>query len=315
MSNKLRVLDGGKNLLPFTFGSTAKGWHAIQSFTICPKEYQFAKVRKVRRRRAFLPEPLSIGLLVHAARAQYLHDGWKGDRWRKAIEEYERQFTEQEGEKLAPAARSIAVQCFEAYVAYWSVRPTSTVLAVEHEIRPKPLVPNAPEWAWRGARLDSVERWRGKVWLGEMKTTSASFAKVVDTYMLNGQTLLQAALYGEDEAKQFGPLGGILLDGIIKPSGNKKAKAVDRVPLPIDRMQHALHWFRRDFTTWVMQSQLIDWNSTPERRPVCMRSYGPCEFRDLCLRGRASSVHFEFPDGRPLHHWQPTKGKEVPPWE
>lgn len=310
---KLSVVKRG-GLVPFSFGATALGWHNIQPFTICPKEYQFVRVRGIRQRAPFVSEPLSVGLLLHVARAQWLSDGRKEDLWRTAMLEYAKQYPLEEGKPLHPAALKMAVQCFEAYESYWSVRPTTKVLAVEHEIKPRALVPDAPQWAWRGARLDSIELHRGKAWLGELKSTSSGAGRVHDIYLLNGQTMLQAALYGPEEEKRFGPLGGILLDVIVKPSGRKPAKAGPRIPLLIEDMQHALTWFRKDFTTWVMQASMIQWNDHVERRPVCMRSHGPCEFRSMCLKGRKGSNMFVFADGSPVSAWQPSEGKEVPPW-
>ena len=302
-------------LLPFSFGASALGWHQIQPFTICPKEYQLARVRRITRRSGFLKAPLSVGLLLHAARAQWFHDGFKGDLWRTAVVEYDRQHAEVDGKKLAPGSVPFATECFEAYVKHWSVRPKPTVLAVEHEIKPKALIAGAPQWAWRGARLDSMEKWKGKVWLGELKSTSSSPGRVHDLYRLNGQTLLQMALWGEEETKEFGPLGGVLLDIIVKPSGKRGARCSARIPLDLGSVDFALKWFRRDFTTWVMQSSLIDWNTTVERRPVCMRQYGPCEFQSLCLRGRNGSNGFVFEDGSPVSAWKPSEGKTTPPWE
>lgn len=301
-------------LFPITLGATAYGWHQIEPFTICPKEYQYRRIRGIQQRAPFLAEPLAVGLLLHAARAQWFYDKRKGDTWREAMLEY-RRLEEAEGVRMAPSALHTAVLTFEAYVDYWSIRPKPEVLAIEHEIKPRALVKDAPQWSWRGARLDSVERWRGKTWVGELKSTTSAPSRVTDIYTLNGQTLLQAALWGEEETKKFGPLGGILLDIMVKPTGKKKARAVPRVPLHIDQMQHALKWFRKDFSTWVMQSSLIDWNASVERRPVCMRTYGPCDFRSMCLRGRAGSNAFVLRDGTPVSAWQPSPGKEVPPWD
>lgn len=301
-------------LFPFHFGATFKGWHQIADFTKCPKEYQFAKVRGIRQKVPFLSEPLSIGLLVHAARAQWFYDEKNGDVWREAMVEFYRQ-SEQQGSRLHPDALPIATACFEEYVNHWSIRPTPDVLAIEHELEPRPLVPNAPEWTWRGARLDSVEKWRGKIYVGEMKTTATGQHRVHDIYLLNGQTLLQAALWGPKEVERFGPLEGVLLDILIKPSGRRGPRCAARIALTVAQMAHALSWFRRDFTTWVMQSSLIDWNSTVERRPVCMRSEGPCQFRSVCLKGRAGSNMFVLQDDTPVADWKPKDGQHVPPWE
>lgn len=285
---------------------------------MCPKEYQYARIRKVREFSPFLSAPLSIGLLLHAARAQWLYDNRKGDLWRERMVAYAKDVEENE-KGLHPASMPIAVQTFEAYEAFWRVRPPTQVLAVEHELKPRALTPEQQkpgmQWSWRGARLDSIEKHQGKVWIGEFKSTSDAPQRVTDIYTLNGQTLLQAALWGKEETEKFGPLAGILLDVLKKPRGKSKPKAYPRVQMPLSQMEHALKWFRKDFAMWVMQSSMIEWNTGVERRPVCMRSYGPCEYRTLCLRGRAGSNRFILEDGTKLAQWQPSPGKEVPPWE
>jgi hypothetical protein len=83
----------------------------------------------------------------------------------------------------------------------------------------------------------------------------------------------------------------------------------------VETVSHALTWFRKDFTTWVQQSGLVDWNASPERRLNCMRPYGPCDYRDICTRGRDGSLGYEFEDGTPVLKWKSSPGKEVPPWQ
>lgn len=302
-------------LVPFTFGASKKGWHSIQSFTICPKEFQLSKVRGIRARGVGVPEPLSVGLLLHVARAQWLADGFKGDRWLEAMRLYASVYKQHEHRDLFPTAVETATKTFTAYVTYWGMRPRWKTLAVEHEIIPRALTPGDPEWAWRGARVDSVELHNGKIWLGELKSTWEGPKGVHDLYKLNGQTLLQAALWSNLEEQKFGgPLAGIALDVMLKAQGNKAGKAFPRIYLPMRDFEHALTWFRPDMRTWIMQSSAITWNSTVERRPVCERSWGPCEFKDLCLLGRDGGVAYQLPDGTPLHKWEKKKGQEVPPW-
>ena len=303
------------HLLPFTFGATSHGWHAIESFTRCPKEYQLAKVRGIKPTTGAVPEPLSVGLLLHAARAQWLNDNYDGDLWQEAIEAYAAEFQAAEQGTLFPGATTTAQRTFKEYVKFWLVRPRTKPLAVEHEIRPRPLSPGAPEWAWRGARYDSIEFLNGKAWIGELKSTSRGVSHVHDQYLLHGQVLLQMALWGEEETKQFGPLGGVLLDVVQKWTPSRPAKAFPRVQLPVAAATSALKWFRKDFATWVMQTHLIDWNTSVERRPVCQRSYGACDYKALCLSGRDGAVQYQLKDGTPLVRWQPSPGQTVPPWE
>lgn len=297
-------------------GATAKGWHAMETFAAyCPKEHQFDKVRQVQPRGDTLPNPLGIGLMLHAARAQWLNDGYTGELWRKAMRGFHAEWERCNPRRpMTPDAFGIAERSFETYVKYWKLLPKPKVLAVEYELKPRALAPEAPEWAYRGARLDSVEQWRGGIWIGEMKSTSESANAVADTYALHGQLLLQMALWGKDEVARFGPLKGILLDVLKKANVTDNGKAYPRIAIPISNAPHALTWFRKDFTTWVMQASLIDWNTSPERRMNCMRPYGACKFRDICLRGRDGAMGFEFKDGQPLLEWKASAGKEVPPW-
>lgn len=306
-------------LIPLPLGSSGKGWHEISPAFPCPKEYQFARIRQIQQRSVVLNDPLSIGLVFHAGRAQWFYDNYKGDLWRERMAEFVKEWNEREDKNLAPCALPIATECMEEYVRYWSVRPKGEVLAIEYELKPRPLCPEQAKpdmaWTWRSARLDSIERWRGKAWIGECKTTSDHPGRVKDLYLLNGQVLLQLALWSEEETAKFGSLGGVLLDIIKKPSGKNRAKAFPREAIPIESVQHALRWFRKDFPRWVMQCSSIQWNDHVERRPVCVRKFGPCTYRNLCLKGKAGALNFVFPDGSPIYKWAPTPGREVAPWE
>lgn len=293
--------------------ATSKGWHHLEPFTICPKEFQLKRVRGIRLRGVFMPEPLAIGLIVHAGHAQWLHDGYQGELWRGQMVKYLADLERRN--RITSVCLPLATRCMEGYVKHWSVRPRPQVLAVEHELGPKPLIKGAPEWTWRSARLDSIVSWRKQTWIKELKTTSSTAGRVRNLYMLHGQPLLQVALWGEEETARFGPLAGVLLDSILKPSGRREARGTDLQPLPIAQMQVALKWFRNDFTLWVMQSSAIVWNSQVERRPVCVRAQSACDFRAMCLRGRAGSNSYVFEDGSPVSAWAPSPGKEVPPWE
>jgi len=302
------LLTPGK-LLVLPSGATSHGWHSIEAFIRCPKEHQLASVRGIEPLSLEMRMPFAVGILLHAARAQWLNDGGKGDLWKKAIIEAEKR------EKRFPVnARDVALLTFAEYVRHWSVRPRFQVLAVEYELKPRGLAKNAPEWARRGARLDSIERdpQTGEIWAGEAKSTQQGPSKVHDNYLLHGQVLLQMALWGEEETKLFGPLAGVLLDVIKK---HPEPKCYDRIKLRTADATHALEWFKRDMKGWLLQSQMVDWASKPERRPQCVRQYGPCDFRDLCLGGKKHANEYVFRDGRRLTDWKPTAEEPTPPWE
>jgi hypothetical protein len=308
------LLQPGK-LLPFHWGASDKGWHQIQPITICPKEYQLSRVRHITPRNAFMRDPLAIGLLLHVGRAQWLNDGYKGKLWRKAMRSFYEEIPQQHGGlRLNPGVWETAESTFEGYVSHWAIRPKPKVLAVEYLLKPRGLTPDAPEWAWRGGRLDSIERDAQGTWIGECKSTSNSAGRVHDTYEANGQTLLYAALWGEEETERFGPLAGILLDVMKKSTPGAPAKFWPRIRLPISDLLHPLKSFKRDFTTWVMQSHLVDWNASVERRWTCQRETHQCEYKDLCLLGKKASHLYTLEDGSPLNLFKRQPGKEVLPW-
>ena len=52
-------------------GASTHGYHAIESYLVCPKEYQYDKVRKIRQPAAGTPDPFAIGSMLHAGRARW----------------------------------------------------------------------------------------------------------------------------------------------------------------------------------------------------------------------------------------------------
>jgi hypothetical protein len=303
-------------LFPMPTGHSGRGWHEIEPFTRCPKEYQLGNVRGIRPHQPFLPEPLGIGLMIHAARAQWLYDGRdKKSPWRDAMRVYAKSIETEEEQKLSPGVIKASEGHFAGYVDYWSHRPVTKILAIEHQLELRGFAADSPAWVHRTARLDSIEKHMGKTWIGEAKSTSDSVSRLKETYMLHGQILLQVALWGEEETEKFGPLAGVLIDPIVKGRGNKPSSGAPRIEIPIHTMGHALFWFKRDFKMWVMQASMIDKNSWVERRPVCMRQYGPCQFRDLCLGGHRAALRYVFRDGTSLSQWKSNDDQRVEPWE
>lgn len=305
-------------LLDLPTSSSSAGWHRIQSFVACPKEYQFLNVRGLTYQGAFLRSPLARGVLIHAARAQWLHDGRSPDSpWQAQMLKTIKDCLLKDKQRINPVDHALAIEDFRGYVSFWSKRPVTKVLAVEYPLHPRGLQPGAPAWAHRTARLDSIELHHGKAWIGECKSTSSSPSRVIDQYALNGQTLLQMALWGPDETAKFGELGGVLFDIIVKSNGSKASRGVfPRAALPVERVSHALAWFRKNFPAWVMQASMIQWNDdVPRNITACMRPHGACDFREMCMKGRDGSSRFVLGETKQsLMKWKPTIGKEVPPW-
>lgn len=305
-------------LFRMPLGSSGSGWHQIQEIAGgCAKAYQYKEVRKVQRYERYLRRPLSIGLLCHAARAQWFFDNREGDLWREAMHDYKRRYEKANEQKLAPGALDEALKTFSAYVAYWKMRPQewTDILAVEYGIGPKPVHP-FHTWATRSSRLDSIERWKGRTWIGEAKSCYAGGrGRLGDQYELHGQVLMGLTLWGPEETKEFGELAGVLLDPMVKGSGKRKPTGAPRIALPMDLLKPALQWFKRDLVLWLEQAKEIHWNSTVPRTMVCMRSYGACEFRDLCRSGRNGALSYVMGDGTPMIKWKPGPGQKRAPWE
>lgn len=300
-------------LLDLPIGSSGAGWSSLSEFVRCEKSDQYGRVRGIRKFENTLSEGLSVGALMHAARAQWLHDGYKGEAWAAQIDRHAVKM-EVEGDRLAPNSKSIARKNFQGYIDYWSRHPRSRVLAVEYELTRRPLWPDATKEEERTARLDSIEHFMGKVWIGEAKSTYYGGAsRVRSTYALHGQILMQLSLWGPKETKLFGPLAGVLLDPMVK-EGKGRATGAERTPIALVNVQHALSWFKRDVKLWVQGQRAMSWNDVVPRRLSPDNCRG-CQFRELCTNGRSGAIRFQFHDGTPITKWKPSPGKETPPWD
>jgi hypothetical protein len=300
-------------ILDLPTGSSGAGWSSLSEFVRCEKADQYKRVRGIQKFENYLSEGLSVGALMHAARAQWLTDGYKGDDWKTQIEKHAVKL-EADGDRLAPNARTIALKNFQGYVDYWLRHPRSQVLAVEYELTPRGVWTGAPQWAHRTARLDSVERFMSKTWIGEAKSTyHGGASRIRTTYALHGQILMQLSLWGDAETKRFGPLAGVLLDPMVK-EGKGKATGGERTAIALDKVQHALSWFRRDIKLWIQGQQAMAWNDVAPRRLSPDNCRG-CQFRELCTQGRDGAVRFHFRDGTPITKWKSSPGREVPPWD
>lgn len=101
----------------------------------CLKEYQLAFVRKIRVPQAITPEPLAVGLRVHAGRARWFSSGFKDfrDVWPSIkvamIEEGEHTFL-----PLSESSLRFAQSIMEQFVEHWGRLPKPKVLAAEIEV-------------------------------------------------------------------------------------------------------------------------------------------------------------------------------------
>lgn len=304
-------------------GGTEAGSSITKDFLLCLKRYQYKHVRKL-----FIPavqtiSPFAIGTLVAAMRRQ-----WFGDRFPKVTPAYQRtlnraaqEAAEQDRLPIDPRDYVFATALFGQYVAHWRTKPRPTPVHVEFKMGPGPLWEGAPRPTWRTAKPDDISRYPeagGALCLADCKTTSGDIGTVVREYELHVQPLQYLAQYRLDPngERRYGPLAGVLLDVIQKPSAGKKPKfgrvfieyrsqAVDEF---IESMKFHLDVIRR-----------IGWDTPVPRAYGCTYMAGrarvDCEFKDLCRFGSSAASKYKLPGGVPLRRYEPTPGAEKMPWE
>lgn len=291
-------------------GPSAAGWHAIQDFLRCPKEYQFRHVRKLRKPGLLTPDALAVGVLFHGARAHWFARGFPDpadSKWQEALN---RTFVEVASEQSLPVsleAERRARHLFEAYSTHWFKMPRPKVVAAEYELGPAPLEKGDPFFLFRTARLDDVSRYPeagGQLCIGESKTTSVGIKDAVNEYTLHGQTLLQFLLWKmapQGEAKH-GPAAGVLLDVIKKPYGGDKPD-FGRVFIPFT--DWSLEWYADSMRGYLRAAAAVaEDTEVPRNVSACTRLIGrmrvPCEFRELCRMGKSASGLYVRGDGSSL---------------
>ena len=304
-------------------GPTEAGWHSIESFLRCPKAFQFAMVRGLRKPVYETPHAFALGILHHAMRARWfsLHFATTESAMKKcydaAVEEAETQ-----KQTISIEAQRHAQVNFQLYVDFWSKRPRPKPVAAEYKLGPAPLAPGAPFFLYRTARLDDVSYYPeagGQLAIGESKTTSTSPGDVENQYTLHGQTLLQVLLWKmcpNGEAK-YGPVKGFVLDAFKKPY-EKQKPGFGRVFVPVS--DYALNWFANSMRGYLRAASGIDWNSDVPRNPfgctyMAGRARVACEFRDLCKHGKSAASEYVDRDGVFLNRRKPKDGETVPAWE
>lgn len=304
-------------------GVTEAGWHSIESAFRCLKEYQFASVRGLHTPLAQTPDHFAVGSLFHAGRARWFARSF--DTSPKTLASIKEAISH-EGERLqlpvSLNAERRVLDIMSQYIAHWSKRQLPRPLATEYKLGPAPVSPGDPFPLWRTARPDDISVYPEApdfLCIGEGKTTSTDISTTINQYTLHGQPLMMAALYKlapQGEAK-FGPIKGIMLDIVKKPYGKDKAKFA-RQFVPIS--QTSLAWFVRDLRQMIRFVARIDWDTeVPRNISSCTRMVGrgrmPCQYRDLCMHGRAAAIKFVLKDGRGLGTFVPTAERKKMPWE
>lgn len=303
-------------------GPTQAGWHSIEAFLRCPKEFQFATVRGIRQPQTMTPEPLAVGALFHAGRARWFSLRFASDE--KAWASITAAVQEEAANMRLPtslAAEQRAMNLLNQYVDHYSKRVRPTPVAAEYLVGPASVDGTDP-FAMRTARLDDVSKYPeagNKLCIGESKTTSTSVADTVNQYTLHGQPLLQILLWKhapQGEA-MHGPVAGVVLDVVVKPYGKNKKATFGRQFVPVS--EHALAWYAQSLRGYLRAAAGVDWNAAaPRNVSACTRLIGrgrfACPFRDLCTHGRSAAAQYVLADGSALHQWKPSEGKEVAPW-
>lgn len=303
-------------------GATSAGYHHIESFLRCAKEFQYAQVRGIHEPRAQVPDHFAVGQLFHAGRARWfsLRHALGADAWAK-IQDAVKAAAVENKLPVSLNAEQRALALLNEYVDFWSKRPKPDPVAAEYFIGPSELVPGDPTSA-RTARLDDVSHYPesgGKLALGESKTTSTDVGDTINQYTLHGQPLLQIALWKmapQGEA-MHGPVAGVVLDVVKKPYGKDRCKFA-REFIPVN--DRVVAWFVKNLQRSLREASQITWDTdAPRNISACTRMVGrmraPCPYRELCRFGRSASVKYVLRDGKSLLTWKPKPGETVPPWE
>lgn len=304
-------------------GPSSAGFHKIQDIFRCSKAYQYGAVRGIHKPQYQTPDHFAWGILHHAMRARWfaLRFDMTAKGWQKVLEAGQEAAEEQKLIMTMEVQRK-AQAGFKMYTEHWSKRPRPDPIATEYLLGPAPLKPGDPLYMHRTARLDDASKYPeagGLLALGESKTTSTSPGDTINQYKLHGQPLLQLLLWKmcpNGEAK-YGPAAGVVLDVFKKPYGKDKPQFA-REFVPVN--QRVLEWYLKSIRGFLRAAERIDWNTDTPRNPQgCTYQAGrmrvPCEFRDLCMYGRAAASEYVTRDGKALHKWTPTEDETVPPWE
>lgn len=302
-------------------GASAAGWHAIEAFLRCPKEYQFKHVRGLRRPSLVTPDPLAFGQMAHAARAAWLAS--KCAPISKCWPAVQKAVADCHLDAPLPIRQEAETNCLALmaeYIKHWSTRPHPKALATEYPLGPAPLDESHPFFFYRTARLDDVSVYPeagNALCIGEFKTTSVSVADCVQQYTLHGQPLLQWLLWKmapQGEA-MHGPIKYVMLDVAVKPYGDKKPSFA-RVALPLE--DHALTWYVESMYGYLKAASRVERDSNvPRNVTACTRLIGrgrfPCEYRDLCAHGSSARTAYVGKNGESLDELSKKWG--VKAWE
>lgn len=307
-------------------GATASGWHNIQTFLRCPKEYQFSVVRGISQPKTLLPDPLAIGSLFHEGRAHWFKSGFPtGAAYWTKLKTYLNKSADTSNPPIRIEAINRTLSYLEQYCSHWAMRAKPKVLAAEYELLAAPLDPDDPASMNRTARLDDVGQYpevQMKLCVGECKTTSVSVPDVVNEYTLHGQPMLQKKLWAmakngaAKHFKKWGPLTHVLLDIVVKGYGKEKCQFGRHALVITD---YSMDWYTESLRGYINAANLIQYDTpVPRNITACTRLIGrgrvPCQYRDLCQFGRSAANRYVDKEGHGLSNPK-YNDKETKPWE
>lgn len=303
-------------------GPSGLGWSEIEAFLRCHKEYQFAAVRKVTKPTNQTPDYFAVGSFVHAGRARWFAEAMSqsDETWQK-IQADMTKTREDLPLPCSEEAYTTALRYVQEYVEHWSIRQKPDIVAVEHLLGPTEVHEHAP-WTKRTARLDDFgfyPEFGNKLAIGECKTTAGSIADVANQYTMHGQPALQRLLW--EAAPQgyatYGAVAGTVLDVVKKGMGGKKCEFAR---IPLDVPERVLALTRQALYDALLKRDALRWDSPAERNlTACTRLIGKarvaCQYRDLCMFGKAGAIGYVTDDGKPLTSWTQEEDKLAAPWE
>lgn len=301
-------------------GPSGLGWSEIEAYLRCPKEYQYAAVRRFSKPMHQTPDYFAVGSFLHAGRARWFAEKFDTgpETWTKIVADVD---ACRSGMPLpcSEEAYKLGLRYIAEYVEHWSVRERPEIVAVEHMLGPARLDPTDPNTE-RTARLDDFGFYPeagGRLMIGECKTTAGNISDVENQYALHGQPALQQLLWKlapQGEA-MYGAVDGMVLDVIQK--GVKKCEFA-RIVVPVTERTQL--FVKQGLARALKARASVTWNSEEERRVTsCTRLIGKariaCHYRDVCQHGKAATLGMQFDDGSLVSQWQPTEGKETAPWD
>lgn len=304
-------------------GPSEAGWHKAQSAYHCPKEHQFAEVRRIEEaQKAQTEDPLGSGLCLHAGRAEWLMNNFRTDS--KTFQLCQDAVLEEAEKQRFPVTRDAKERAFTmlaTYIQHYSMLPKQRPVAVEKDFGPVKTLPSSTQL--RTARPDDVSYYPeagNALMLGDLKTTSDTVANLTKFYDLHGQTMLGLAVYRADPngERRLGKASGYMLDIVQKTYDQKTPYKFARVPIYITDFQ--LSWFLPDLDKVLVEAGQVEWDTHVRRNPTaCQRVHGrrmfSCMYMELCKHGRNASIKYQLSDGTSLANWKPSPGKTVAPWE